>query len=469
MRSRQLNLQIVFFSLFGLLLACLSASLIVRMHVFSPRMTIVAFTSNPDAEIQGWYKNVLLPVQATRSRVRGNRRLANEDEDETSSSPDNNDNEATLSLPSEGPTVIIGQIFPITPDRDSRVQQQEGSNISNIETHTVPSIMVGLASAIIVCAALLYFHDLRDRFRGNHEHLNDNKIEGANIEGNTSAGSTSHEGSTYWINTPSTALPPMASPEQEDNSLSRVSTLTASMIESAGVSQIWSFSVDEKLQTIDSSSQVTELSDEHLVPKDTALTTLMKSEYSSSSNDGDDDEDSLLGENCLPEEVETFEDSPRPSFECTPEKHEERNVPSEGSDEDLYNRAGPVQLEELLSRIPFEEMSNTPSVVRDIYFFPNGSKSFIGVKVQDNELTGYPKFVEVDNSSPLTGRIFAGDTILSLNDIDGAAFTAEETLSVLRGGTMVKMTVRSVEPELLSSDISTSTIDLNDLENIEEI
>lgn len=469
MRTHQLNFYVVIFSLLGLLFACLSAALIVTTHVSSHRITFIALTSNSDSELQSWFRNIDVPAEANK-KIRGNRKLVSDDGKSGSSQVDT-EQDTSLVLPSEGPTVIIGQIFPINPEKEKGVKVQQNSNVDTIKTHTVPSLMVGLASVIIVCAAILYFHDLRDRFRGGQVQTNDNKSEGENIEGDTSAGSTSHEGSTYWVNTPSTALPPMASPDQEDISLSRVSTLTASMMESAGVSQPWSFSVDEKLQTIDSSSQVTELSDEHLVPQDTSLKTLMKSDYSSSSNDGDDEEeDSLLGEKCLSEQLyETFEGSPRPSFEYTPEKQEERDVPCEEPDDDSSARAGPVQLDEFLSQIQCNEMSNKAFVVRDIYFCPNGSKSSIGVKVKGDDGDGYPKIVEVDNASPLAGRVFVGDVILSLNDVDGIGFSSEEILSLLGAGNMVKITLRSIQPELLGSDVSTSSIDMNELVDVEEI
>ena len=105
--------------------------------------------------------------------------------------------------------------------------------------------MVGLASCIIVFAILFYLNDVRDHLQENSDG-NDNKSDSEIVKGATSARSTASGESGYWINTTSSApnlyplLPLIAtnqsSPQQEDVSISRLSTMTESMMESS-----WSF------------------------------------------------------------------------------------------------------------------------------------------------------------------------------------------------------------------------------------
>ena len=122
---------------------------------------------------------------------------------------------------------------------------------------------------------------------------------------------------------------------------------------------------------------------------------------------------------------------------------EARDAPSEGS-VDSDERVGPAQLEELITDIVFDQTSSkSPSVVRDIYFHPGNTQVSIGLQVEIKD--GYPIIVAVESVSPLVGRVFCGDCILALNDMDGNTFSPEETLAVLEAGLMVKDTIISME------------------------
>lgn len=475
--SRQEKRQILL-ALLGLLFACFSASLIILYVVPRPTTTtVIAFS--PEASKLSLQELEKILVDSSQTMMHGHRRLMAKHidaiNDTTQSAPVNSTEPSSApSISSSGhPTLIVDEIFPILPEPQP-VGATKGADATT-SANTVPAVMVGLASAIIVLAALLYAHDIRDRFRETTP--DDSKSEAEIVEGDTtSAGSTSNGESGYWINTTSNALvpypmlPPIATNEDgqanDDLSIAHMSTLTGSNFDSH-----WSFGVEDKLKSIENSSCVTELSDEHLVPVDiSGLSMLIKKRKATddgSSFESDDDEEALLGETCL----DSYEplDSPRPSFEYTPDStpgKEERDATSEGS-EDSDERMGPTlkNLDHFMDDVPFEQMSIAPSVVRDIYFVPGSANVAIGLALDKHD---YPIIANVDPSSPLVGRVFIGDSILSLNDIDGMDFSAEECMTVLEAGLMVKLTVQSIEPESASDDGS-SVVDLDDLEGAVEV
>ena len=419
--NRQERLQVLL-ALLGLLFACFSAAFIITHVVPRPTTTVIALSPETQAYLEEMERYW---VDGSQTMIRGHRRLLSNDMDPSQSVTENSSTSITPS-PSSSPTFIVEQILPPLIPQNQNV---EGSTASG--TDAAPAIMVGLASCIIVFAVLLYANDVRDRLQENSDG-NDNKSDSEIVEGATSAGSTANGESGYWINTTSSAIIPhpllpliasnQSSPQQDDASISRLSTMTESMMESP-----WSFGVDEKMMALENSSQVTELSDEHLVPFDmSALTTLMKSRRDDDSLESIDD--TLLGDRFSLEE-ESYEpmDSPRPSFEnspdkyCTPDKMEARDAPSEGS-EDSDERVGP--LEELITDICFDQ-TNSPSVVRDIYFHPGNIKVSIGLQVEMKD--GYPIIVAVESFSPLVGRVFCGDCILTLNDMGSNTFSPKET------------------------------------------
>ena len=294
------------------------------------------------------------------STVRGHRHLMLNATDSATSRVPNTDSNPVES-PSSSPTAIYEQILPpLVPD-------DNGSSSSGATTtDSAPAIVVGFASCIIAFAAILYALDVRERLQEKAV-VNDVKVNAEiNIaEGGTSAGSTGESG--YWINTSSQALaaypalPPLAnqgSPHQDDCSISRLSTMTESRMESP-----WSFGVDEKLMSLETSSQVTELSEEHLVALDTsALATLMSSRRDDESLTSADDEEAVYGENWGAEEDNEYEpmDSPRPSFDFSPSKYhtpgkfEECDAPN-----DWEETANPVQFEGLIQRISRSDSSST--------------------------------------------------------------------------------------------------------------
>jgi hypothetical protein len=329
--------------------------------------------------------------------------------------------------------------------------------------------MVCLSSTIIICAGALYAQDVRERMRDKQSSNSvlENKSTSDINGGDTSAGSTSNEESGYWINT---ALTPMAaypilppiettdSPLRDDVSISRMSTLTDTMAEST-----WSYSIEDKLKALDSSSQVTELSDEFLVSHSTALASLIlcnSSDNSSLTGEEEEEKQELFGEE-LEAPYEPL-DSPRPSFDYTPDK-EERDAPSEESHETDEDRMGPDANHD-------SEKDAPPMVIRDITLVPNAKKS-IGLELSKTHDDSFPTIVGVDDSSPLAGRVFVGDVILALNGtMSGKHLTAQQTMAVLEGGVLVKMTIQSCESQV-GSDTSTtsSTVDWSDLQDAVEV
>jgi hypothetical protein len=487
--NRNEKLQILF-AILGLVCACFSAVLI--MSLFTPRSNTSYVDIKPEV-------NAYLEVfdrywkGESRSSIRGQRSLMAREtflvqtafigQNATSSIIETIDaragqNDSTtpsataptltdVLLPSSSPTAIFEQILPPLTPIDN--MSTDANNRSAFET--APAIMVGFASCIIVFAAILYGHDVRSRFQETNE-VNKKPVtaEIAVAEGETTAGSIGESG--YWINTTTKtpasnpALPTVSTnqsaPHQDELSISRLSTMTESVMGSP-----WSFGVDEKLMALETSSQVTELSDEHLVPLDTsALAALMNSRRDDDSWTSAEDEDAQFNDH-LYGEAGGYEamDSPRPSFEYPPNRRrEESDAPSNGS-EDSDARVSPVQLEGLIASIPFHQMSDNPSIVRDIYFHPGNKRTKIGLQVMMKD--GYPTVVVVEPSSPLAGRIYCGDCILSVNDMDSTTYTLPNLMAVFNAGSIVKLTVCSIEIE--SGSDSSSTVDLTELNDAIEV
>lgn len=481
--NRKEKLQVLF-AILGLGCACFSAVLIISL--FIPRST----TNNVDIKPEAHAYLELIErywIDASHSSIRGQRRFMSREmllveasvaEENANSNlttrPSQNDSTTPSAtnpaltevlLPSSSPTAIFEQILPpLTPIDDV----SSGGN-SRSDFDTAPAVMVGFASCIILFAAILYGHDLRSRFQ-EKKGVNEKQItaEIAVAEGETTAGSTGESG--YWINattkSPATSLPKVttnqSTPHQDELSISRLSTMTDSMMGSP-----WSFGVDEKLMALETSSQVTELSDEHLVPLDTsALAALMNSRRDDDSWTSAEDEDALFNDR-LYGQAGRYEaiDSPRPSFEYSPNRRKEvGNAPSNGS-EDSDARVSPVQLEGLIASIPFHQMSDNPSIVRDIYFHPGNKRAKIGLQIMMKD--GFPTVIVVEPSSPLAGRIYCGDCILSVNDMDSTTYTLNNLVAIFEAGSIVKLTVCSIEIE--SGSDSSSTIDLTELNDAVEV
>jgi hypothetical protein len=263
-------------------------------------------------------------------------------------------------FPTVAPIALIEQILPPLP-----------STTGTTETNTIilPAIIVvGLACILIVFAIFLLMYDLRERWQGKqqsrglsedpqlclqkkcHEKTSlssprhvlltttnsatrtprkttskNKRMWTPNLgmmepqpttEGDTSAGSDSG----YWVTTTTTRSEKKSNSIQRDivalDVMSRVSTMTESMLLSP-------WSLDEALP-LETSSHVTELSEEHLVPLDDSTSALatfirecMPKEVSDSPKD---DEEALLNE-LNKEENYLPMDSPRPSYDNSPSRY----------------------------------------------------------------------------------------------------------------------------------------------------
>jgi hypothetical protein len=358
------------------------------------------------------------------------------------------------------------------------------------------------------------------------------RVEG---ESQTSAGST-HQESAYWVQVTNELveyqrnsqkiLPPLISDEAardenclaltlpDDNSISRVSTLTASLVE-GGFSSYGSFSsyddFEEKLShhSIESSSDVTELSDSDRVPDDTALASLIKcdaSVCSSLTSIGSQSTVLLLGEECLDIKFRQTPDTSSPfSLVLSPDTPlvDDGGVVSDYdtgvlSGEKLIDESDELaQLEQIIAGIPFDEMSiGTPMpdnveerkdveetreepeessrdvFVRQVCFAPcaTGEKVSLGLELYDaSSAETYPTVSKVDLSGLLVGRLFIGDAILAVNDQDTCGLCSEEIMKLLEsedsasehGTKMITMTVMSSESDGGSLSDGQQSIDLD--------
>jgi hypothetical protein len=407
--------------------------------------------------------------------------------------------------------------------------------------------MVGVASSLIVCALVCYASDLRDRYRHekwateqlHQDVVDDNstqksvyrsRVEG---ESQTSAGSTHQEsGYTYWVQVTNDLveyqgssrriLPPLLTDEAtrdenylaltlpEVNSISRVSTLTASFVE-GGFSSYESFSshddMDEKNFShhgIESSEDVTELSDSHRVSDDTPLASLIKCDASncSSLTNGSQSTVLLLGEECLNIKFHQTPETSSFSLEVSPDTPfvDDDGVISDYDDgvlsgEKLIDEPDELaQLDQIIAGIPFDEMSNyTPMqdsvegrndvedtreepeessrvvFVRQVCFAPCATVSF-GLELHDaSSAETYPTVSKVDLSGPLVGRLFIGDAILAVNDHATCGLCSEEIMKLFESedpasedsAKMIALTVMSSESDGGSLSDEQQSIDLD--------
>ena len=444
-----------------------------------------------------------------------------------------------------------------------------GSNGENIAAgaEKVAAAMVGVASSIIVCALVLYASDLRDRY--NHEKwaseqrrlqevADDNSTEKSAChdrsenESNATTGSTAAE-SGYWVQVTSNELveytggqnrqnilPPLLADEpreevelaltclpldDDDNSISRVSTLTASFME-GGFSYA---DIEEKMSrhAIESSSDVTELDDYHRVADDTALRSLIKDamddyEGSVCSSLTNASSTRLRGEECLDLKGQagnqtTPDSTPLPSLEVSPDTPlvDDDGVQREGNatnellrdqrHADTANGNELAQLEQLIAGIPFDEMSygtsshvtsdnqndnevrdepeETEAYLRDVCFVPcaSGGNVSLGLLIYDAPSEeGYPTVAHVDFSGPLAGQLFIGNAILAVNDTNTTGLSSEEVMELFERSDsimkepehakqMIKLTVMSLESDGGSSSDGQQSLDLGFPESAEEV
>ena len=445
----------------------------------------------------------------------------------------------------------------------------------------VAGAMVGLASSIIVCALFMYASDVRERRRAtkwtSEHHGQDDVVDDDSSqksafrsrvgdgESQTSAGSMhgSNAESGFWVHAkvatskstelveyeggngtnPQNMLPPMLADEaraedaanhnlalttiSDDASISRVSTLTMSLKESA---YSYSAGIEEKLSryAIESSSHVTELDDAHRVSDDTKLTSLVKggmddadvdASVCSSLTGGSHSTAQLLGEDCLDVKFhQTPESTPFDSLETSPEtpivdEEHDVEIQSDEDDDDFtidsheQGKNELVQLEQLLAGIPFDELSQgTPArendeddevamdteednldeptdskhdaYVRDVCFVPSPTegKVSLGLELLDAATEdGFPTVSSIDLSGPLLGQVLLGDAIVAVNEKDTSGLSSNEVMKLVGdspngaedAGKMIKLTVMSSAKN--EGSLSDGEDDSIDLESATEI
>ena len=333
---------------------------------------------------------------------------------------------------------------------------------SELDDDTIPIVIVGLSSMIIVCAFVVY---LRDQSHGSITKRQESAELGASETDNdkqmhdigSSAGSATQDSSGYWVNTTDLALlPPMNGDEEQPStdvaSIAQVSTLTQSVVDNH-----YRGNIEDAARTMETSSQVTELSDENLVSVGTALSSLVlrRSDSASLTSREDyfeEDEEGfelLLGESCLDEEESSYSPSSSPlglPFEYTPSS-DDASMLSKHS----LSQMELSQVEQLIAASAgaasdIDELSSAAAsmVLRDIYFVPGeNSGSEHGLYL----VTGkeYPTVSSVDPSSSFMGRVFLGDFLLAINGTDLTNKTAEEAMGLLNSGSAVMVTVKSAE------------------------
>lgn len=409
---------------------------------------------------------------------------------------------------------------------------------------SIAAAMVGVSSAIIVCALALYASDLRERRvhakwaaeHNNQDVVDDNSSQKSAFrsrvggESQTSAGSMhgSNAESGYWVHAhvastnstelveykggsnPQNMLPPMIADEaraedtnhnlaltrieQDDASISRVSTLTMSLKE-GGYS--YGADIEEKLSryAIESSSNVTELDDAHRVSGETKLTSLVQGDMPeendasvcSSLTNGSQSTAKLIGEDCLDVKLHQTPDrtplaSPFASLEVSPDtphvEEEDAVMESDEDDDDFTIDSHEAkenelaQLEHLLAGIPFDELSqgtpapqesdvyaksNRSAHVRDVCFVPYAMEGIIsfGLELFDAASEdGFPTASEIDLQGPLAGKVFVGDAIVAVNEKDTSGFSSNEVIKLCVGaraqldgseGKTIKLTVMTME------------------------
>ena len=253
--------------------------------------------------------------------------------------------------------------------------------------------------------------------------------------------------------------------EDEDvpdySSISRLSTMTESMVDGTTHSD-YSFGVVER-KLSSTSSVVTVLSRASRLSEDMNLASLMQtgvasppdSPYSSDSYHESNQNSPLFAEK-LAKSTHFTQISFSSSCEHTPtdvkaEQGHETNEASEHGDE-RYLKA---DLEDLIARIPFEEMGNTPKVVRVVQIAPVPVvESGFGLHLGPAGPRGHPYIVALDAGSPLMGRIFTGDRILIINGSDTMGVSQGEAMALLQianCSNLIQITVCSDESSLAQS------------------
>lgn len=555
------NLASMICALLGLTCAFVAAGTILKA-VQPPLKTVVDVSHSPVHR-----GDLILEVsRSTEDRknhswLRGKRHLSQDGLNVAVSSPSLSPSSSPSEEPTAFPTYII--IHDQSPDPSLPADETistNGSDSKDVATETIPAIMVGLASSIIMCAVLLYASDLRDRHRHEQwvneqrhgqELVDDNSSQKSTcVDGDVQSQSMTSAGSSqsgFWVelnnkqiveykgNGASNMLPPMVADENpggedyygmelkrlgppDDVSISRVSTLTASLVEGGGYSSYSFGDIEEKASRVDSSSAVTELSDTHRVSHDTVFSSLFKSppedndiSVCSSLTNGSGTTNGtphLLGVRCLDggkdgvangtSSLEVSPDTPQ-----VEELTEGRQDNGDESKRPFRNRQPLAQLEQLISRIPLDELSSPISrdneerdgpeedagvktFLRDIYFVPFAAEASLSHGFEMNNAatsTSHASISKVDSSSPLFGRLFIGDLVLSVNDIDTVGLTGQDVLHLMEethvrtsdgegsisASNMTKLTVMSYESDGDSLSEGQESLDFGEPESVVEV
>lgn len=429
----------------------------------------------------------------------------------------------------------------------------------------VPSIVVGLASCIIVCTILLHCSNLREkRLLGqwvtDQRRLAEDKDNEDNEQGYiTSVSSSTSESEQFWIHTKSSheilsdapqnnMLPPLQPEENEprdefevaennehpiihtgnvlpddDSSISHVSTLTDTLMD-----ENYTVCTDEKEklssndQVIEPASEVTELSEKHRVSDDMDFNNLVQSSIANNVNLIEESDGSvcssltnltneslhLLGEmflakkgteeqsvtnKCTDGKLKASTGCPFDKSEECMQTDEERDTAATTNDMECSAlpmcRLGPdcdspslslsdlTRSKELNHCSSFDDVEkNTTTtivpdnnrfwdrVVREISFVPiskgTRNSAAIGLDLVSAVCSStHPTVNKLGMSSPFVGRIFAGDLIICINEINTAGMSGKDVLQLIEGksascveqsrsgGEMVKLTVLSQETD----------------------
>jgi hypothetical protein len=223
-------------------------------------------------------------------------------------------------------------------------EREEPATVDTVTTHTLPAVMLGIASIIIMCSLVLYASDMRDRCRHErilcqrrseqeedqeerpeHDHKKCNECMGTSATSAISQSHCSRNDTNACVcrtislremvlvdrsfDRPSISpelgsIPPL-NPYQETISL--VSTLTSSLVESGGMS--FGACLEERLANMCTDhvvgrtwgADITELSDMHRVPQGKELSKLltperkeMKALAIKADGGGDDDKENRM-------------------------------------------------------------------------------------------------------------------------------------------------------------------------------
>jgi hypothetical protein len=177
----------------------------------------------------------------------------------------------------------------------SAAGQHAGLSETISSDNTIPAVMVGVASSVIMCAVFLYLSDVRDRWR-HQRMLEDRRERRREIESNKHMETIDSSG--YWVSSSEyhpnnhrcppfpMLMPPIMDENNdqpefvEDISISPVSTMTASLapldLESTATNSCLHLA-DSDDDDLDASlkNNITELSDAHRVSQDMDLASLV--------------------------------------------------------------------------------------------------------------------------------------------------------------------------------------------------